>query len=165
MLTTPWVIHDLLLEPTSRARDVLSEGHRLGCTINCGSRNSSEHPQMSVFLQSIFASQHPPQYTQSPAYIGEGVSGWVLVRVTGASPLLRSSRASFPVQPPPPSYAGCRLYEKGTLPGATFICEALILTMATSVRRREEPQRKARTVVTVCGEVGDRERRRLQPPP
>lgn len=48
------------------------------------------------------------------------------------------------------------------MPGATFIYEASILTMATRVRWREEPQHKARAVVIVYGEVGDRVRKEAE---
>lgn len=72
--------------------------------------------------------------------LGKGGAEWVLVGFYEIFPLFRS--ALFPAQPP--FYAGCRLYEKGTLPGATFIYEALILTMATSVRWREETPTQSR---------------------
>lgn len=105
-----------------------------------GSQNLFEYLQMPRFPQSILASAYPSQYPQSPVYIGEGGAEWVLVGFYEIFPLFRS--ALFPAQPP--FYAGCRLYEKGTLPGATFIYEALILTMATSVRWREETPTQSR---------------------
>lgn len=71
----------------------------------------------------------------------------------------------FPVQPP--LYAGCRLYEKGTLPRATFIYEASILTMATSVRWREEHKHKPGQLSLSMGwwGTGTGTGRRLRPLP
>lgn len=167
------IINDFLIELTSVTPPVQwisTQGARAGFTINSGSQACRRWlhltpllntPKSHGFSETFLG--HNSHCAQTPCMLGRGSSRGAGGGIKSIAPL-RPILSLYPVQPL--SMQDADAPKKGTLPGATFIYEALILTMATSVRCRVEPQHKASSPLSPSvGRWGTGRGRRPQPPP